>query len=79
MVLVSFKLDVDAEKVIQGQPWAFDRHLVASQRYDGSMPIQNLVFKTTIFWVQIHNLPFSLGGDVKYWRNHRESTSAKGY
>ena len=58
MVLVSFKLDVNAEKVIQGQ---------------------NLVFKMTIFWVQIHNLPFSLGGDVKYWRNHRESTSAKGY
>lgn len=39
MVLVSFKLDVNAEKVIQGQ---------------------NLVFKTTIFWVQIHNLPSSL-------------------
>ena len=60
VVLVSFEMDVDAEKVIQGQLWAFDRHLVALQRYDGSVPIQNLVFQTSIFWVQIHNLPFSL-------------------
>ena len=60
VVLVSFELDVDTEKVFQGQPWAFDRHLVALQRYDGSVPIQNLVFKKTMFWVQIHNLPFSL-------------------
>ena len=60
VVLVSFELDVVAKKVFQGQPWAFDSHLVALQRYDGSLPIQNLVFKKTMFWVQIHNLPFSL-------------------
>nr|XP_023904040.1 uncharacterized protein LOC112015827 [Quercus suber] len=53
-------MEADAEKVIQGQPWAFDRHLMAVQRYDGTVPVQNLVFKSTTFWIQIHNLPFQL-------------------
>ena len=58
--LISFELEVDAEKVLQGEPWAFDRHLVVLQWYDGSCPVQDLSFDRTLFWVQIHNLPFSL-------------------
>nr|XP_023870320.1 uncharacterized protein LOC111982935 [Quercus suber] len=53
-------MEVDAEKVLQGQPWAFDKHLVAVQRYEGAEPVQHLVFKSATFWVQIHNLPFQL-------------------
>ena len=55
ILLVAFELDVDAEKIIQGVPWAFDRHLVVFQRYEGSVPVQDLRFD-----IQIHNLPFSL-------------------
>lgn len=51
VLLIAFEMEVDAEKVIQGQPWVFDRHIVALQRYDGSVPIHDLVFKTTTFWV----------------------------
>ena len=58
--LISFELEVDAEKFLQGEPWAFDRHLVVLQWYDGSCPVQDLSFDRTLFWVQIHNLPFSL-------------------
>ena len=29
VLLITFELEVDVEKVIQGEPWAFDRHLVA--------------------------------------------------
>jgi len=32
VLLIAFEMEVDAEKVLQGQPWAFDRHLVALQR-----------------------------------------------
>lgn len=60
VLLIAFELEVDAEKVLQGQPWAFDRHLVVLQRYDGSEPVHHLVFKSVTFWVQIHNLPFQL-------------------
>ena len=59
MVLLDFEFEVDAVKVLMGEPWTFDRHLVVLERYDGSTPIQNLQFKSTSFWVQIHNLPFS--------------------
>ncbi|KAK9985087.1 hypothetical protein SO802_034612 [Lithocarpus litseifolius] len=60
VLLIAFQMEADAKKVVQGQPWAFDRHLVVVQQYDGSVPIQDLVFKTTTFWIQIHNLPFQL-------------------
>ena len=43
-----------------GEPWAFDRHLVVFQRYDMSAPIENLLFNRVSFWIQIHNLPYSL-------------------
>ena len=60
ILLIAFEREVDAEKVLQGEPWVCDRHLVVLQRYDGSAPVTDLSFERTTFWVQIHNLPFSL-------------------
>ena len=48
------------EKVLLGEPWSFDRHLVVFQRYDLSTPIEDLNFDKVAFWIQIHNLPYSL-------------------
>lgn len=51
-------MDVDAEKVIQGVPWAFDRHSVVFRR---TMALfLDLRFDRTAFWIWIYNLPFSL-------------------
>ena len=58
-VLFDFEFKVDAIKVLMGESWTFDRHLAVLERYDGSTPIQNLQFKSTSFWVQIHDLHFS--------------------
>ena len=60
ILLFAFELDVDAERVIQGEPWAFDKHLVVFEKFEGYAPIHSLGFKTMAFWVQIHNLPFPL-------------------
>nr|POE91612.1 hypothetical protein CFP56_25654 [Quercus suber] len=60
ILLFAFELEVDAERVIQGEPWAFDSHLVVFENFEGYAPIHTLGFKTTAFWVQIHNLPFPL-------------------
>lgn len=60
ILLIAFELEIDAEKVLQGEPWVFDRHLVVLQWYDGSSLVQELNFDRMSFWVQIHNLSFSL-------------------
>lgn len=57
-LLFAFDLEVDADKVLLGEPWSYDRHLVVLQHFDGSKSISELEFKTCSFWVQIHDLPF---------------------
>ena len=57
-LLFAFDLEVDADKVLLGEPWSYDRHLVVLQHFDGSKSISKLEFKTCSFWVQIHDLPF---------------------
>lgn len=57
-MLFTFGLEVDAEKVLLGEPWSYDWHLVILQRFDGGKPISELEFKFCTFWVQIHDLPF---------------------
>ncbi|KAK9984551.1 hypothetical protein SO802_034076 [Lithocarpus litseifolius] len=46
----------DIDSVLQGEPWTFDRHLVALQRMERSDAIRSLGFNSTNFWVQVHNL-----------------------
>ena len=47
----------DVYRILQNQPWSFDKHLVMLQRYNSDVPICDLIFKTTLFWVQVHNIP----------------------
>ena len=60
IVLFEFELEADVVKVLLGEPWSFDRHLVVLEWYDSSTPVKNLKFNTTSFWIQVHNLPHSL-------------------
>ena len=46
----------DVYRILQNQPWSFDKHLVMLQRYNSDVPICDLIFKTTLFWVQVHNI-----------------------
>ncbi|KAK7861031.1 uncharacterized protein CFP56_029151 [Quercus suber] len=58
-LLFTFELEFDLEKVLIGEPWSFDRHLVVLQRYDGILLMDKVDFSKSSFWVQIHNLPLS--------------------
>ncbi|XP_075633956.1 uncharacterized protein At4g02000-like [Castanea sativa] len=60
IVLFAFELETDVEKVLHGESWTYDRHLVALERHDGQKPVNELIFCNTTFWVQIHDLLFSL-------------------
>ena len=48
-VVFTFELEEDVEKVLMGEPWLFDRHLVAFVRYNDSVPVQDLHFEKVSF------------------------------
>lgn len=59
LLLFDFDLEVDVEKVLLGEPWSYDRHLVIFQRYDGNKALKDIDFKFCNFWVQIHDIPYN--------------------
>ena len=56
LVLFSFSDEPDVAKVMQGESWSFDKHLVAIQVMERHEDITSLDFDETSFWVQIHGL-----------------------
>lgn len=41
VLLFAFERKVDAEKVLLGEPWSYNRHLVVLERFDGKNLSQN--------------------------------------
>ena len=58
-LLFAFQSEEDIQKVLMGEPWSFDKHIVVFQRYNPSIPVEALQFDRVCFWIQIHNLPYS--------------------
>ena len=56
-VLFVFLDRADVDHVIQGEPWAFDKHLMALKEVEKHADIRNLVFDHTNMWIQIHDVP----------------------
>ena len=59
-LLFVFETETDAKRVLDQEPWSFDKHLILLQRYDYSIPVKQLRFTKITFWVQIHGLPLRL-------------------
>lgn len=80
IVLFAFEIEADVEKVLQGEPWTYDRHLVVLERYDGRTLANELNFCNTAFWVQIHDLPFftDQGGCSELRGNSRNGEQGHG-
>ncbi len=57
MALIEFDDRSDLERVLLGEPWSYDKYLIAFQRVGDGEAVEDLQFKTVAFWVQIHNLP----------------------
>ena len=47
----------DIDRILQSQPWSFDKHLVMVQRYNTDVPVRDLSFTKALFWVQVHEIP----------------------
>ena len=57
IILFIFDNEEEVEKILEGEPWSFDKHLVMIKRYDYSIPVQDLVFEHVSLWVQVHDIP----------------------
>ncbi|KAL0006670.1 hypothetical protein SO802_008172 [Lithocarpus litseifolius] len=67
-LLFTFDNERDVDRILVSEPWSFDKHLVAMQKYDGSFPLQDIKFDRTTIWVQVHGIPpkyMSLDAGVK--------------
>ena len=52
-----FTNEEDVVRVMQGEPWSFDKHLVALKRVEKNTSIQYVIFDRTSFWIQVHDIP----------------------
>ena len=57
VVLFVFNNQGDIDRILQSEPWCFDKHLVVFQQYDCDIPISELNFQSASFWVQVHDIP----------------------
>ena len=49
VILFIFENEIEVEKVLNVEPWCFDKNLVIMQKYDKSMAMEELKFEKTRF------------------------------
>ena len=57
IILFVFQNGVDVDRVLQSEPWCFEKHLVVMKKYEGDGSIQEIPFNEASFWVQVHDIP----------------------
>ncbi|XP_075663236.1 uncharacterized protein LOC142632780 [Castanea sativa] len=48
---------LDAERVLQNEPWSFDKHLIVFQCYNKDTVLEDYNVNEASLWVQVHNIP----------------------
>lgn len=56
--IVTFAIETDKQRVVNGKLWLFDGYLLALQNLDGACQLVETKIKSDCFWIQLHNLPF---------------------
>ena len=58
-MLFVFNNAEEIEKILDNEPWSFDRYLVSLQRLETAIPVHELALNTVSLWVQVHNIRVS--------------------
>ena len=56
-LLFIFDNESDAERVLQNEPWSFDKHLIVFQHSNKDTVLKNYSLTEAALWVQVHNIP----------------------
>ena len=56
ILLFEFEDVLDLERVMEFEPWSYDKHLVAFERVIDIESVPFLEFSRATFWVQLHNI-----------------------
>ena len=51
-VLFIFREEGDVEQIMKGEPWTFNKHLVALKRIKKHTNLSHIQFETTCMWIQ---------------------------
>ncbi|XP_030932612.1 uncharacterized protein LOC115958345 [Quercus lobata] len=57
VLVFEFEDVLDLERVLEYEPWSYDKSLIAFQRVLDVEQIPHLDFGQVTFWVQLHNIP----------------------
>jgi hypothetical protein len=55
VLVFAFEDVTNLERVLQGEPWSYDKYLVSFQRVDVDTDVTEMECGFVSFWVQIHN------------------------
>ena len=59
-LLFVFDNNSNVERIIENQPWSFDKHLVVLQTFEEFSKLKDLVFDKALFRVQVHDIAESI-------------------
>lgn len=57
--LFKFTARGDLDRVFEGRPWFFERHVLLLDEIGLSTSPQNMVLETTPFWIHLYDLPIA--------------------
>ena len=56
-ILFTFDNKEDVDRILEGEAWTFDKHLVVMSQYENESLLQDIKFEKTKLWVQLHGIP----------------------
>ena len=54
-----FENKSNVERVLCNERWSFDKHVMVLQYFNKTLMLRDVVFKETVFWVQVHDIPIT--------------------